>query len=220
MNKKRHAEGTATRSTPSRGRRAAPWRAGFPALAAAGLLLAGLAPGGVRPAGAQDADAPEAPRLPSPGSLAEPPPPPQILDEERAAAHARADADAGAGASAAAARSGGSGGATAAGSETATPADTRPFGAHLAPAQKGRADDLEEVIVVGRKNPYNLPDLGSAKAATEAAEGSGRIRVTLLPLYDPVMDGPGIDDPFGNREIQRVGYIHVFELRFGGRHKD
>ncbi len=205
MTKTRPADRSANRSTPrtlsSARARTAPHARAAALFAASFVLAAAL------PAAAQDTGGPGAPA----GAPAEPPPPPRILDQERAAVHDRAENG---GAAAA------SGEASEPASRTPASADARPFDAHLAPPQKGRPDDLDEVVVVGRNNPFNLPDLGGAKAAAEAAQGSGRIRVKLLPLDDSYIGASRDEDLFGNREIQRVGYIHLFELRFGGRHKD
>jgi hypothetical protein len=86
----------------------------------------------------------------------------------------------------------------------------------LAPPAEGRDDSLEEIIVVGGTE-WRLPDLGSEWRARAAAEQeTQRIDVSFLPLYDPERD-PIDYDPFRiNREIQRVGFIELFRVEFGG----
>lgn len=156
----------------------------------------------------------------------EPPPPPRILEDERAREHsgarARRPAEAPSGVPSPA-----SGAATPASGAAAplgetTPLGETPFQARLAPPAEGRNDDLEEVIVVGKSSALHLPDLGSSlRSAREAERDQGRIRVTFLPLYDPVTEsGPGADSLFGNREMQRVGFINLFRIRFGPRRDD
>lgn len=100
--------------------------------------------------------------------------------------------------------------------------DNVPSQARLAPPPEDRIDTIEEVIVVTNDNPWGLPDLGSDWRAREAQTvETGRIRANFLPLYDP-------DDPASllaplfpaNREMQRVGFIQLFRVRFGGRDTD
>jgi hypothetical protein len=87
----------------------------------------------------------------------------------------------------------------------------------LAPPSVDRSDSLEEIIVVGGTE-WRLPDLGSEWRARAAAEQHAqRIDVSFLPLYDPERD-PLDYDPFRiNREIQRVGFIELFRVEFGGK---
>ncbi len=99
--------------------------------------------------------------------------------------------------------------------------DNVPSQARLAAPPEDRIDTIEEVIVTD-DNPWGLPDLGSTWRAREAQTvETGRIRANFLPLYDP-------DDPASllaplfpaNREMQRVGFIQLFRIRFGGRDTD
>ena len=99
--------------------------------------------------------------------------------------------------------------------------DNVPSQARLAAAPEDRIDTIEEVIVTN-DNPWGLPDLGSTWRAREAQTvDTERIRANFLPLYDP-------DDPASllaplfpaNREMQRVGFIQLFQVRFGGRDTD
>jgi hypothetical protein len=94
--------------------------------------------------------------------------------------------------------------------------DDVPRSTALSAPPAGRSDPLDEIIVVGGTE-WRLPDLGSEWRARAAAEQTAqRIDVSLLPLYDPERD-PIDYDPFRiNREIQRVGFIELFRVEFGG----
>jgi hypothetical protein len=94
--------------------------------------------------------------------------------------------------------------------------DESPRSPSLASPPEGRSDSLEEIIVIGRTE-WRLPNLGSDWRARAAAEQRAqRIQVSFLPLYDPERD-PIDYDPFRiNREIQRVGFIELFRVEFGG----
>jgi hypothetical protein len=94
--------------------------------------------------------------------------------------------------------------------------DDSPRSTALAPPPEDRADVLEEIIVVGGTE-WRLPDLGSDWRARAAAEQQAqRIDVSFLPLYDPERD-PIDYDPFRiNPEVQRVGFIELFRVEFGG----
>jgi polar amino acid transport system substrate-binding protein len=95
--------------------------------------------------------------------------------------------------------------------------DSAPREARLAATPEGRPETLEEVIVVGGSE-WRLPDLGSAwRARAEAAVPTERIAVSFMPLYDPERAVPNFD-PLGiNRELQRVGFIELFRVEFGGK---
>lgn len=94
--------------------------------------------------------------------------------------------------------------------------DEGPRSTALAAPPAERSDSLDEIIVVGGSE-WRLPDLGSEWRARAAAEqGAQRIDVSFVPLYDPERD-PIDYDPFRiNREIQRVGFIELFRVEFGG----
>lgn len=143
----------------------------------------------------------------------EPPPPPRILEEERARGSQAP------GATTSSAETPSNAESTSSNETADTPqsiADTGLAPALAAPRDDG-SDDLDEVLVVG--TPMRLPDLGSTlRAQREAEEDQGRIAVTFLPLYDPEAERGGIDDPlFRNREMERVGFIELFRIRFGHR---
>ncbi|WP_428101458.1 hypothetical protein [Candidatus Rariloculus sp.] len=99
--------------------------------------------------------------------------------------------------------------------------DNVPYEARLAAQPAERDNTLEEVIVT-RDNEWRLPDLGSAWRARQAdEEEQGRIRANFLPLYDPENPTSFVETLFPvNREMQRVGFIEVFRVRFGGRSED
>jgi hypothetical protein len=98
-------------------------------------------------------------------------------------------------------------------------AETGPGGAELAAQPKARADSLEEVVVVGQgwRLPA-LPDLGSSWRQTHAPNKEGRIHVGFTPLYDPSASPTASDVFLTNREIRRVGFLQLFQVRFGGHH--
>lgn len=101
----------------------------------------------------------------------------------------------------------------------ASPADS-PGKAQLAPQPEARSDALEEVVVVGEKGwrMPDLPDLGSSwRQAKAQKKETGRIRADFLHIYDPERPTTGADLFLANREIQRVGFIDLFRIRFGGR---
>jgi hypothetical protein len=94
--------------------------------------------------------------------------------------------------------------------------DEGPRSTALAAPAPERSDSLDEVIVVGG-GAWRLPDLGSTwRARARAEQAEQRVDVSFLPLYDPERD-PIDYDPFRiNREIQRVGFIELFRVEFGG----
>jgi hypothetical protein len=63
-----------------------------------------------------------------------------------------------------------------------------------------------------------LPDLGSEwRARQEDERATGRIEVSLLPIYDPEGLQPDFDPLRINREAQQVGFLELFRVRFGRR---
>jgi hypothetical protein len=95
-----------------------------------------------------------------------------------------------------------------------------PNAARLAPLPEERLtpNGVEEIIVLGGN--WRLPDLGSRwRARQEAADEAGTPHVTLLPLYDPERPTPFNNTFLLNREVERIGYIDLFRLRFGKRAK-
>jgi hypothetical protein len=99
--------------------------------------------------------------------------------------------------------------------ENSTPATrSRISAAPTAPSPS----DMEEVLVLGEQQ-WRLPDLGSEWRAeqAEAASNNDRIKVELLPLFDPASLRPERDLFLVNTEMRRVGYIEIFRLHFGRR---
>jgi hypothetical protein len=93
-----------------------------------------------------------------------------------------------------------------------------PNAARLAPLPEERVSPsgVEEIVVLGGN--WRLPDLGSRwRARQEAAEEAGVRRVTVLPLYDPERPTTFNNVFLLNREVERIGYIDLFRLRFGRR---
>lgn len=102
---------------------------------------------------------------------------------------------------------------------TAAPARP-PNAATLPPPTPGRGlTPIDEIIVIGSTS--HLPDLGSRwRARQQAAEedAKGRAHLTVLPLYDP--DHPTrFESLLAPPEMQRMGYIDLFRVRFGHRAK-
>jgi hypothetical protein len=104
----------------------------------------------------------------------------------------------------------------------ATSAPARPpNAAMLAPRTEGRGDTtaIDEIVVIGTSS--RLPDLGSRwRARQQAAEedAKGNAHLTVLPLYDPEHPTQ-FDSLLAPPEMQRMGYIDLFRLRFGHRTK-
>lgn len=95
-----------------------------------------------------------------------------------------------------------------------------PGDARIEPPAEERRESLEEVIVVGREG-WRLPDLGSDwRAQREEETDTGRIEANFLPLYDPENPTSRSELFMANREMQRVGFIELFRIRFGGRTTD
>ena len=95
---------------------------------------------------------------------------------------------------------------------------TRPAQAELATPRRAPEDTVEEIIVRGDDNPWRLPDLGSEWRRREAEERhDGRIAADLLPLWDPEAEQPYRELFPVNSEMQRVGFIELFRVRFGRR---
>lgn len=99
--------------------------------------------------------------------------------------------------------------------------DNVPSEARLAALPEERAGAMEEVIVTD-DNPWRLPDLGSAWRVRQSdVRPEGRISGNFLPLYDPEDPSSTLAPLFpANREMQRVGFIQIFRVRFGGRDID
>ena len=78
---------------------------------------------------------------------------------------------------------------------------------------------IDEILVIGTSS--HLPDLGSRwRARQQAAEedAKGNAHLTVLPLYDPEHPTT-FDSLLAPPEMQRMGYIDLFHVRFGHRTK-
>ena len=96
-----------------------------------------------------------------------------------------------------------------------------PNAAMLAPPTQGRGNTttIDEIVVIGTSS--HLPDLGSRwRARQQAAEedAKGNAHLTVLPLYDPERPTE-FDSLLAPPEMQRMGYIDLFHVRFGHRTK-
>jgi len=96
-----------------------------------------------------------------------------------------------------------------------------PNAAMLAPPVHGRGNTttIDEIVVIGTSS--HLPDLGSRwRARQQAAEedATGNAHLTVLPLYDPARP-TDFESLLAPPEMQRMGYIDLFRVRFGHRTK-
>jgi hypothetical protein len=93
----------------------------------------------------------------------------------------------------------------------------RPGETRLAELPQDRRETIDEIVVIGEQT-LRLPDLGSERREEIERAERGRIRVSVLPTYDP--EDPlrmrGSDIPL-NPELHRAGYLELFRIRFGGR---
>jgi hypothetical protein len=95
--------------------------------------------------------------------------------------------------------------------------DESPGDVRLAATPENRRRALEEVVVTS-ESEWRLPDLGSEwRARQEDERATGRIEVSLLPIYDPEGLQPDFDPLRINREAQQVGFLELFRVRFGRR---
>ena len=96
-----------------------------------------------------------------------------------------------------------------------------PNAAMLAPPVEGRGNttQIDEIVVIGTSS--HLPDLGSRwRARQQAAEedATGNAHLTVLPLYNPEHPTE-FESLLAPPEMQRMGYIDLFHVRFGHRTK-
>lgn len=82
-------------------------------------------------------------------------------------------------------------------------------------------EDLLEAVVTSGQNDWRLPDLGSAmREEQEARDPNERIDVSFLYLYDPENQDPTEELFPDDSNPRTVGFIRVFELRFGTRDEE
>jgi len=80
-----------------------------------------------------------------------------------------------------------------------------------------REEALEAVVTRGQ-DEWRLPDLGSAmRAEQEARDPNERIDATFLYLYDPENQDPTEELFPDDSNPRTVGWIELFEVRFGKR---
>ncbi|MDX1561734.1 MAG: hypothetical protein R3305_02350 [Gammaproteobacteria bacterium] len=91
-----------------------------------------------------------------------------------------------------------------------------PGDARLEPPPREREDVLEAVIVRGQ-DEFRIPDLGTTLRDEEDDDPNARIKVNWLPLYDPENQDPTLAIFEQDTELRRIGWIKLFDLRFGGR---
>ena len=94
-----------------------------------------------------------------------------------------------------------------------------PGDVRLEPAAEEREDVLE-AVVTGGQTDWRLPDLGSSFRSRIPEDPDQRIHVTFIGLYDPENQDP-IEEMFpDSEEFRRVGFLRIFELRFGKRNRE
>jgi hypothetical protein len=92
---------------------------------------------------------------------------------------------------------------------------TAPGQPNLEPPPEDR-DDLVRAVVTSGQSEFRLPDLGtSLREEREQEDPNQRIVANPIRLYDPEAD-PTVDDNFLEADVLRgVGFIKMFEFRFG-----
>jgi hypothetical protein len=94
---------------------------------------------------------------------------------------------------------------------------SEPGEVHVEPPPEDREDMLEAVVTAGQSE-WRLPDLGSGmREEQEARDPNERIDVTFLYLYDPANQDPTEELFPDDSNPRSVGFLQVFELRFGKR---
>jgi hypothetical protein len=104
-------------------------------------------------------------------------------------------------------------------SELALPPEitAEPGEVHFEAPPEEREEALEAVVTRGQ-NEWRLPDLGSAmRAEQEARDPNERIDATFLYLYDPENQDPTEELFPDDSNPRTVGWIDLFEVRFGKR---
>jgi hypothetical protein len=94
-----------------------------------------------------------------------------------------------------------------------------PADARLEPAPQER-EDMLEAVVTGGQTDFRLPDLGTSFREEEEVDPNDRIDVTFLYLYDPDNIDPAEEVFPTIEDLRRVGFLRVFELRFGRRSRE
>jgi hypothetical protein len=97
--------------------------------------------------------------------------------------------------------------------------EASPANARLEPAPEER-EDMLEAVVTGGQTDFRLPDLGTSLREEEEVDPNDRIDVTFLYLYDPDNIDPAEEVFPTIEDLRRVGFLRVFELRFGRRSRE
>ena len=99
-------------------------------------------------------------------------------------------------------------------------ADSEPGEVSFEAPPEDREDMLEAVVTSGQTD-WRLPDLGSTMREEQAArDPNERIDVSFLYLYDPDNQDPTEELFPDDSNPRTVGFIRVFELRFGTRNEE
>jgi len=85
----------------------------------------------------------------------------------------------------------------------------------LAQLPEDREPLLEEIVVIAEES-WRLPDLGSTWRLEHERPTKSRLTVSVLPLYDPELADRLPDLFLLNKQEERVGYLELFRIRFGG----
>ena len=92
--------------------------------------------------------------------------------------------------------------------------DDEPGQASLAQVPEGRAEVLEEIVVVATGR-WRLPDLGATWRARYEEQPESRVSIRYLPLYDPELADRWPDLFQLSKQEERTGYLELFRFRFG-----
>lgn len=97
--------------------------------------------------------------------------------------------------------------------------DSSPGSTRLEAAPEDR-EDMLEAVVTGGQTDFRLPDLGTSLREEEEIDPNDRIDVTFLYLYDPDNQDPAEEVFPTIEDLRRVGFLRVFEMRFGRRSRE
>jgi hypothetical protein len=94
-----------------------------------------------------------------------------------------------------------------------------PGAPRLEPADEDR-EDMLEAVVKGGQTDFRLPDLGTSFREEEQEDPNDRIDMKFLYLYDPDNQDPAEAIFPTIEDLRRVGFLHIFEMRFGHRSRE
>jgi len=83
-------------------------------------------------------------------------------------------------------------------------------------------EDVLEAVVTGGQTDFRLPDLGTSlrREKEEERDPNDRMDVTFLNLFDPENQDPAEEVFPTIEDLRRVGFLRIFELRFGRRNRE